>query len=661
MCGITAILSQEGVSASCLSQMNALIRHRGVDGEGYVVSRAGSVWSFSGGDTPSGVDLPPLPSQGGWDGPVVALAHRRLAILDVSAAGHQPMSYANQRFWISYNGEIFNFVELRDELEALGYVFSSGSDTEVVLASYQQWGEDCLTRFNGMWAFAVWDREQGTFFAARDRFGVKPLYYWCGTGRSIYFFSEIKQLTVAPGWQARVNPQRAYDYLAWGLSDHTEETLFAGVYQIPPGCFISLDLQRLSAVHDGKLNHIRWYELVPRPFFGGFPDAAAEFFHLLKDSISLRLRADVSIGSCLSGGLDSSGIVCIANSLLRQRDVAELQKTFSACAIDPRFDERKWIDAVVDATGVDAHYCYPAVDSLFSELPAIAWHQDEPFGSTSIFAQWSVFQLAAQNDVKVMLDGQGADEQLAGYYSYFGPRFAGLFKQWQFDQLFSEIAAVRDMHGRSMLRSLFGMLQVMLPAGSRSVLRAIVGGVASSPPWLDMEALGAQPIDPNAALGVYSDSVAALSRAQLTGANLQMLLHWEDRNSMAHGIESRVPYLDYRLVEFVLGLPEEYKLSGGVTKRVQRAALQGVIPEKTRSRADKLGFVTPESVWMKEHSPDLFRDLMERARRVCSGVLNERSTLVLEDVIAGRRPFDFSIWRMLSFGQWVDRFDVRLQ
>lgn len=666
MCGISGLLSPHAIAVSNLVAMNTLIRHRGPDDEGYALFAKETATCLAGSDTIQASMHAPVP----WsprqhinaemsEEVNLAFGHRRLSIVDLSPFGHQPMSYADGRYWITYNGEVYNHLELRVELEAAGYEFLSHSDTEVILAAYDYWGEACLSRFNGMWAFAIYDTKARSLFFARDRFGVKPLYYWGAPDGALCFGSEIKQFTVYPGWKARVNGQRAYDFLVWGLTDHTDETLFDGVYQLRPGCSATLDVQTWqNQMVSGRLPVSQWYTLTAHSFTGNFAVAAEQFKDKFTESVKLRLRADVPVGSCLSGGLDSSSIVCTANELLREQDAHALQRTFSACAEVERFDERKWIDEVVRKTGVDAYYIYPSLDKLFDESPSITWHQDEPYGSTSIYAQWNVFRLAAGNDVKVMLDGQGADEQLAGYHGYFAPRFVNLFRKGKWLTLWHEMRMTKSQHGYSMFRLMTSMASVLLPRGAKDILRRASGRNHTSPAWLNMSALGAVPDDPFARSGGCTDTIRSLSMAQLTATNLQMLLHWEDRNSMAHSIESRVPFLDYRLVEFVLSLPDEYKLSCGITKRVQRAGMSGILPDMIRDRTDKLGFVTPEEVWVKQQAPDIFRAKLDRAIEASHGILKPEAHNTLEAMISGKQSFNFGIWRMISFGEWVERFSV---
>ena len=668
MCGILALISRDSIDTAALAAATAAVRHRGPDDEGYVLLADGMDPLMLGGeDTQGGAVVTRLApgvvhagarAGGGWS---AALGHRRLSIIDLSTGGHQPMCTADRRCWITYNGEVYNYLELRDELRALGFTFTSESDTEVILASYRAWGPKCLERFNGMFAFVIVDLAARRVFAARDRFGVKPLYYWFSPQGMIALASEIKQFSMLPGWRAVLNGQRAYDFLNWGLFDHSDETLFDGVFQLRGGEAVTLDLDRLAVTPRGRLPTSRWYELRPGRFGGSLEEAGAEFRRLLTDSVRLRLRADVSVGSCLSGGLDSSAIVCLANSLLRQSGSSARQKTFTAGAATKELDEREFAEEVVRATGVDAHYVEPGADQLFDMLGRMTWHQDEPFGSTSVYAQWQVFRLAAENGIKVMLDGQGADEQLAGYHSFFSPHFGVLLRGPRWLALRRELTAAREMHGYSLVWGLQQVLNNILPEPLRQPLRRLAGRAAARARWLDLERLGAAAHDPFLLAGnAKARSVREMSLAQVTATSLPMLLHWEDRNSMAHSVEARVPFLDYRLVEFVLGLPDVYKLEGGVTKRVLREAMRGVLPEKVRTRMDKIGFATAEEDWLRTQQPGAFRSAMREAVDAGGGVLRREALDLLEQVIDGRRAFSFLPWRLISFGAWMRRFDVKL-
>lgn len=662
MCGIAGIISSSSEIFSELTKMCEIIRHRGPDDEGYVFFTDKGPLCFGGSDTPDEVFLSEIqycPKNKIQIEKIpkarIAMGHRRLAIIDLKATGHQPMNY-NNRFWITYNGEIYNYLELKLELEEYGYFFFTNSDTEVILAAYAHWGSECLSRFNGMWAFALYDTKERTLFLSRDRFGIKPLYYWISPNGSFAFASEIKQFTVISGWNPTINRKRVYDYLIRGLLDHTDETSFDCVQQLHPGQYLVLKLNSLNG--NLRKNHLQikqWYNLTPKPFSGTFNDASEALLEIFTDSVKLRLRSDVTVGSCLSGGLDSSSIVCMINKLLKDKNTSAIQKTFSALSHIPEFDESEWIEEIIKKTNIESNSVYPSVDRLFSEFSNITWHQDEPFGSTSIYAQWNVFHLAAENNVKVMLDGQGADELLAGYHGYFGPRLASLFKKIHWISLMSEINALNSLHKYTFLQSIKLLVVSLFSYKTRSLLNQKF----LKPSWLNFEKLSINPRDPMIDVVTRNDSVNEISYSQLTASNLQMLLHWEDRNSMASSVEARVPFLDYRLVEFALGLPDNFKISNGVTKRILRFAMTKTVPNAVINRVDKIGFATPEEIWLHNNTTNIFRQKLIDTINVTNGLIEPSAIHIFDDTISGRRKFDFLIWRLINLGEWFKVFNVK--
>lgn len=505
-----------------------------------------------------------------------------------------------------------------------------------------------------MFAFVLFDRRTHRVFAARDRFGEKPLYYWRSPAGGIAFVSEIKQLTVHPEWPARLNGQRAYDFLNWGLTDHTAETLFTGVFQLRGGEFILSELAQLV-----NFRPQCWYHLSPARFTGTFAEAADRFRELMDDSVRLRLRADVPVGTCLSGGLDSSTIACTVRTQLGAAAFGR-QNTFSAYSEVARFDERRFIIDVVDAIGASPHDVTPKAEELVATLDQLTWHQDEPFGSTSIWAQWCVFRLARQAKVAVMLDGQGADEALGGYHGYFGPRLAGLLARGCFGEFTRESKLLRSMHHISYAQQIRLLANELIPATLADPLRRLTGRTVRAPAFLNLQRLGAQPLSPHHGSVNLQEPVRSMSLAQLTSLNLPMLLHWADRDSMAHGIETRLPFLDHRLVEFCLGLPEEYKLQAGWTKRVLREGMRDRLPESVRLRRDKLGFATAEEVWMRQQNRAVFTRLLDEAIGSAQGILTAAARIKAESILDGKEPFNFLVWRMINFGQWMRRFNVQL-
>jgi asparagine synthase (glutamine-hydrolysing) len=630
MCDFCGFVAPAPVAASTILAMTGTAKHRGPDDEGYlIVQEPGAAPQLFGGpDTPaeafrSAAPFAPTASIDGHQGTaVLALGHRRLSIIDLSVLGHQPMSTPDRRYWLVYNGEIYNYIELHDELAALGYTFTSRCDSEVILAGYARWGADCLHRFNGMFAFAIYDTVAGEVFLARDRFGIKPLYYWQSPAGLLAFASELKQFTVAPGWQPRVNLDRAAQFLATGLTDDSDETMFDGVFHLAPGHCATIRLDRLPLASNCRIATRRWYHLAPTPFDGTAEEAVAEYRRLFSDSVRLMMRADIPIGSCLSGGLDSSSIVCLVNQELRRQGAEGLQKTFSARATGSPFDEWPWIEEVVKRTGVDAHSTVPTVEIIEREWSTFAWHQDEPTASTSFFAEWCVYALVKASGLKVMLDGQGADEVLAGYLAFFAPYFASLARAGHFSTVWREMKAFKRRHGYGELAALKGILRSLLSRDRQF------------------------------------ESVSALSRAQVLSTNLPMMLRCGDRSSMAHSVESRVPFLDHRLVEFSMGLPDALKIGGGVTKRVLRDAMSGIVPDRTRDRVDKIGFETPEAVWMTGGQRGWFRAELQKAIEISDRFVPASAVIHFDAIAAGTRPFDRAPWRAISFGHWMRAFSV---
>lgn len=624
MCGIAGIFSNKKISDKYINSMLEMIAHRGPDSEGIV-----SLFDHR-----------------------CYLGHRRLSILDLSDAGKQPMQYCNGKYWIVYNGEIYNYIELRHDLLKEGYLFKTETDTEVLLAAYDCWGRDCLHKLNGMWAFVIVNTVTGDIFSARDRFGIKPLYYWMSSHGLFALASEIKQFFGLPGWNGKINGQRCYDFLNWGLMDHTDETMYKGVFQLRAGEALCC---HINQINNRKI--YKWYELQSESLMCKPEEAMAQFFDIFSDAVRLRLRSDVKIGSCLSGGLDSSSIVCTMDRILKEMGSKEGIVTISSCSKILKYDEKKYVDIILEKIGTNGNFVYPSPEGLFADTKDLIWYQDEPFSSTSIYAQWCVFSAAKRCGIKVMLDGQGADEQLAGYYGFFFPRLKNLMKSFQFKRFFHEMLVTKKLHSFSAIFILKGLLYQCLPDEIYNRLCTMYNGNSLKPSWIDMQALDAYGENPYVVAGNKADSVKSLSIAQLTSSNLQMLLHWEDRNSMAHSIETRLPFLDYRLVEFVLSLPDEYKLSDGITKRILRDSMSSVVPDVVRLRMDKMGFVTPEEVWMREHYSD-FMGRLKDAIEVSRGIFTDKAIKHLDDMIDGKKRFDSSIWRIINFSLWLQRMKL---
>lgn len=623
MCGIAGIVSNNEV-APILQRMTAQVAHRGPDGEGHFVEGN------------------------------LGLGHRRLAIVDLSRAGAQPMHYLD-RYVITYNGEVYNHLELRKELEREGYSFTSSTDTEVIAAAFDCWGEAFLERLNGMWAFAIFDRARRELFCARDRFGIKPFHYWISPNGDICFGSEVKQFMVHPQWTAKLQKQQAYDFLVWGAAAHTDATLFEGVFSLEQGHALRLSLDRPPTSPDGRLPTRRWYRLRENPFDGSFEEASAEFRRLFVDAVSLRLRSDVPVGSCLSGGVDSSAVVGTV-AQIRRTQGGGIQRTFSICSSDPRLDERRWMDLVVSRTNVDAHFSYPELEELIEKMKQITWHQEVPTPAAGVLMQWEVMSLARSHQMKVLLDGQGSDEYLAGYHSFFAAHHARLLLTRSFKTLRCELQHVRDLHGQSVMESIRGMAQRLAPRK----IRGFAQRRTADPDWLDVKRMQVRTQSPYTEASTFASSISELSQTLLTSTNLPILLHWEDRNSMAHSIEARVPFLDYRLVEFALGLPDEYKIRNGMTKYVLRHALADLLPSEVSSRVDKRGFIAPEESYLRRGGGGHFRTKIQHAIEASNGLVKPSSLDILDEIIQTPRAYNQIPWRIVSFFDWLQAFDVRV-
>ncbi len=668
MCGIVGIFSQEElIRSDVLSAMLRALNHRGPDDEGYLLANTSDSHyvACAGLDTLTKLQLPPLAGHE-TDTCNLALGHRRLSILDLSAAGHGPMPYLDGALWITYNGEVYNYLELRDELKGKGYFFRTGTDTEVILAAYAEWGADCLRRFNGMFAFALWDVRKRLLFCARDRFGIKPFhYYW--NGQLFAFASEIKALLAHPDIPRRPNDAIIYDYLALGSLDHTDETFFAGIKRLPPAHYLLFDLAR------GNLEVRRWWDVQVNPLLddsGPTDDReiVAQFRELLTDAVRLRLRSDVPIGTCLSGGLDSSSIVCLANRLMLDEGavprelVGERQKTFSACFDDPAIDERPYIQQVIGHTGAEPNQVFPqGKGGLWEELERLVWHQEEPFGSTSIYSQWNVMRLARQHGVTVLLDGQGGDELLAGYHHYIGPFLAQTLRErgpWATLQAGHALSAGT----RESKALVFGLgLYNSLPKVAQRAMLNLGNARFRTNPTAPEPTLGPSFAQQFKERRLLQDkhrghqNLADRLYQDVFVHSLPALLRYEDRNSMAFSLEARVPFLDYRLVEYVFSLPASYRIRDGWTKWILRQAMDGILPEGIRGRRSKLGFATPEARWLREGT-GWIRELFSAREALSAPYLSDKAIQKLRSLPDDGLASMSGLWRLVNLEVWMRVF-----
>ena len=554
MCGIAGTYRQKGLSSNDIDgvrQMCKRLKHRGPDDKGL------------------------------YHDECCVLGHRRLAIIDLSTAGRQPFVSDDKRYYLIFNGEIYNYIELREELRQLGWKFQTNTDTEVLLKAYQQYGKACLSRFNGMFAFAIYDSEKCCLFLARARVGIKPLYYFI-TDSTLHFASEIKALLTLPSLNVSVNFQSLFDYLVFNRTDIFDETFFSGIKRLPKGCY--------ATFNGNALEITRWWD--PEDYLDSTSDNRPEnalktIRNLLISSTKLRMRSDVRVGSCLSGGLDSSILIGILNS---HHELEQEYPCFTATFPGHPIDETDYIDALNRKYPFRNFRTLPTAEKAFRNLQAFVYTNDEPTTNPSFYSQYEVMRLAKKNNVTVLLDGQGGDENFAGYQYFHGFYWNGLLRKKRLLHLGSEIlkSLLRNQDRSAYQTFLF---QILPHAQRKTMLLQTV-------PYLQ----------PDFFHEFISSSIVYNQFFKNDGLNssivrhfqykLEHLLRMEDRNSMAFSLEARVPYLDHRLIEYTLGLPEDLKIKNGETKYLQKNSLyQYTVPE-ILNRTDKIGFGTPAADWM---------------------------------------------------------------
>ncbi len=587
MCGIAGILSPnpEHTGRQRLQAMADALAHRGPDGEGF--------WH-----NPSGI---------------VGLAHRRLSILDLTDAAAQPMHYL-MRYSIVYNGEIYNYKELRKQLENSGHEFLSTGDTEVVLAAYAQYGEDCLKQFEGMFSFAIWDEKEQTLFCARDRFGEKPFYYF-RQGEEFYFASEMKALW-ALGIGKETNRNMMGRYLVLGHVQNpsdSSETFYENIYSLPPGTFIKYNAstQRWD---------IQEYFFLRKEVSVSIKqaDAVSITNTLLQNSVARCLRSDVPIGSSLSGGLDSSTIAAYVQALHQNSF-----QTFSA--VFPGFDrdESAHIKQITSNFSLPNYAITPTAEGLVNDFEKLCWHQEEPFTSSSIYAQYKVYEKARAENVPVLLDGQGADEIFGGYIKYVHWHLQSLVSKSKFGAASKELSLFRK-YGHKVPWGIKNYVAAFLPAHTTMFLESREHKKLKNSLFLNEEFAAGFVTD---TYGIEKPTVTKLNdilHFNMVQMGLQELLRYADRNSMAHGVEVRLPFLNTALVKFIFSLPASCKIKDGYTKSLLRKTMQGKLPDSIVWRKDKVGFETPQKKWMQD---PLLKDYLHEAKKqlVAEKFLSEKS------------------------------------
>ena len=576
MCGIAVICGVTGrpVEGPMLERMTQRLVHRGPDDSGHYL-----------------------------DGPV-GLGFRRLAILDLTQTGHQPMISDDGRYVLVFNGEIYNYLELRQELIAFGYQFRSTSDTEVLLNAYRHWGAECLSKLNGMWAFIIYDRTGRRLFGSRDRFGVKPLFV-CRQREEVLFASEIKAIRASGLYRGGVNWTVASRFLVEGHLDDCEESFYEGIESIPSGSAFELSL-------DGAWRHWRYWDIERLPA-QDVSDPPKAFADLFEDAVRLRMRSDVPVGVCLSGGLDSTSIICAASRQRAESNQAASGPMQAFCYKAKEFDESRYINDTLGVTRAQLRELSTGPQDLWQDLRRMLWYQDEPVHTMTAVVGYQLMGLVARNGIRVVLNGQGADETIGGYFSYFPDYWRELLGKGKLGQAVAEIKAYNETHGGRVIdRLLPAMLTLMVTGLSCNPLYRKLsdfrhGRKVKRHGWFTNDLTEHVPSEGRARGANHLDIVLKQS---ILASPLPLYLRIEDRNSMAHSVEARLPFLDYRLVSFLFSLSSDWKVHGPWNKYILREAMRGRIPESVRSRADKMGFPTAGGKWFANDLYEPMADLL---------------------------------------------------
>ena len=605
MCGISGIINFDNASVKeeDIKKMMLKMEHRGPDDKGIYLNNN------------------------------IGFGFVRLSILDLSPAGHQPMFSHDERYIIIFNGEVYNYIEIREELKDK-YKFKSDSDTEVILAAYQEWGEACLDKFNGMFAMVIYDTKSKEIFAARDRFGIKPFYYYHNETQFI-FASEIKSLL--PIVKLREpNEKIIYDYLLFNRTEHTEETFFKNIKKLQHG--FSLKINKYD------LKFERWYNLADK-ILESKSLSPEEYRNLFKDSLKLRLRADVPVGVTLSGGIDSSSIV---SSLIYDFRLSELN-TFSAVfGKEEETDESEFID---EFKGIvkNMHFSLPNATDFFDDFETFIETHNQPIADTSPYIQYKVMELASKH-VTVTLDGQGADEQLAGYHYFFGSYYIELMRNFKIGRFITENIHYFKKHKSTNAIKYF--IYYLLPKGIQNKVSTQLF------PSIHSNFFNRFNTDYSINEKLYKPRSLNQSLIQHFEYKLEHLLGFEDLNSMQFSIESRVPFLDHRLVEATLSTSSDHKIYKGETKHLLREALKDILPKRITQRKDKKGFTSPREKWFrsekfKEYIFELINsDKFKNRGYFDSKIANKQYKRHLEGKIDGSKE----IWKWINIEIWFQKF-----
>jgi asparagine synthase (glutamine-hydrolysing) len=599
MCGIAGIINQNNapVDEQIINRITDAVAHRGPDGRGVYIDNN------------------------------VALGHRRLSIIDLSDHASQPMFYGDD-LAIVFNGEIYNYIELREELKKAGFIFQTQSDTEVILAAYKHWGNDCLHRFNGMWAFAIYDKAKQKVFCARDRFGVKPFYY-AVINQQFVFGSEIRQLLeLIPARKA--NRQVLADYLVTGFEEHKSETFFEGILKLMPSHLLEYDLQ----THRFSIE--RYYTVKTDNALSklNLDESAKLYQSVFESAVQLRLRSDVKVGTCLSGGLDSSAVALFASKEYAL-NASQQFGAVHASSTEKQNDESGYAKVVSDFLNLELYITQPTANDFQNVIDKVIRTQEEPFGSPSIIMQYFVMQKARETGTSVMLDGQGGDETFLGYERYY----PALVKSLPFIKRFGSLLEIAQKSKLNFAEVLFyyfyftnSGIRIRRTKRRASIFNddfvaktdfSVVKQLANS----------------------YHD-IIALQKMEIETTQLAHLLKYEDRNSMAHGVEARLPFLDYRCVETALSINNNFKIKDGWTKYIIRKMLDKKLPEEIVWRTNKIGFEAPTATWLS-HSGEMLKTIQQSA--LLKTILNEVKSETWDNKTK---------WKLYNVAKWEAMFNI---
>lgn len=640
MCGIFGVHYREKMSLPLARQtaeaLSTALRHRGPNDYGWnTFSTSGKVLTSE-----------RSPENGGHEACALLLGQTRLSIIDLSSAGHQPMPSPDRRYFIVFNGEIYNYKELREELQNSGATFNTQTDTEVLLQALILWGESCLQRITGMFAFAFYDSKLQTLLCARDAFGIKPFYWTQGT-QGFCFASELPALLTIPGVSRRLNWNVAFNFLAVGREGVGGETFVEDVFQLPPAHLLRMDL-RSGRVASPE----RWWRVpLGEPLKLSFAEAAEELRRLFLQSVALHMRSDVPVGVALSGGIDSSAVACCIRHLYPDFPLHAFSYIASE---DASISEEYWINLAASFTGATLHTTSPQANFLEKHADDVFWHLNEPFSSSGLMAQYQVNRLAAESGVTVVLNGEGGDESLGGYYGYPDERIRTLLGRGDLTGALRFFKAISKRPGQDKKHLALRLVKSMLPAWTEPLGRKVVGKPLF-PSWLNGHRIRerAAGVLLSRDSGIYPspDKVRTTLANSLTWAGCPNLLRYGDRCASAFSLENRVPFLTIPLVSFCLSLPEHYLVSmEGETKSVFRLAMRGIVPDVLLDRRDKIGFESPEKIWLC-NAPHWVESILETAKH--SAIFNAYELTVLwRQILSEKTPYNSVIWRILSYLRW---------